>query len=106
VSQACVFDIDHQRSLAHSGTQRAADRLAAKGSMLHALMVDTANVLGLEAAQPDAVITLAKQMLLIRPMPGQPKIALHLVLERSQADLPQLRAHLHQIEQALLGAAA
>lgn len=33
-----------------------------------AAMVDTASVLGLEAASPDAVITLVEQSLRIRPM--------------------------------------
>lgn len=100
--QACVFDITMQRSLAHNGTQRMADRLAAKGAMLHAAMVDTSNVLGLGPSQPDAAITLAQHHLLIRPMRGRAHIALHLVLQRDRGNIGQARAELHRIDQALL----
>ena len=106
VTQACVFDIDLQRSLGHSGTQRMAERMAAKGSMLSAVMADTSNVLGLGPAEPDAAITLAHHYLLIRPVPGKPRIALHLVLERSHGNIGLARAQLQQIDQALLGAHA
>jgi hypothetical protein len=101
--ECSVFDIDLQRSLAHTGTQRMADRLAAKGAMLHAMLSDSASVLGLEAASPDAAITLDAHYLLLRPMPGRPRIALHLVIDRSQGNIGLARAQLHQIDQALLG---
>jgi hypothetical protein len=103
VIECCVFDVDLQRSLAHSGTQRMADRLAAKGAMLHAVMSDSANVLGLGPANPDAAITLDKHYLLLRPMPGRARIALHMVLDRSHGNIGLARAQLHQIDQALLG---
>ena len=105
VLECCVFDIDLQRSLAHSGTQRTADRLAAKGSMLHALMSDSAEVLGLGPASPDAAITLENHYLLLRPMPGRPRIALHMVIDRSHGNIGLAQAQLHQIDQALLGEA-
>jgi hypothetical protein len=103
VIDCCVFDIDLQRSLAHSGTQRMADRLAAKGAMLHAVMSDSANVLGLGPANPDAAITLDKHYLLLRPVPGRSRIALHMVIDRSHGNIGLARAQLHQIDQALLG---
>jgi hypothetical protein len=106
VLECCVFDIDLQRSLAHSGTQRMAERLAAKGAMLHAVMSDSANVLGLGPANPDAAITLENHYLLLRPMPGRSRIALHMVLDRSHGNIGLARAQLHQIDQALLGDAA
>jgi len=106
VIECCVFDIDLQRSLAHSGTQRMADRLAAKGAMLHAVMSDSANVLGLGPANPDAAITLEKHYLLLRPMPGRARIALHMVLDRNHGNIGLARAQLHQIDQTLLGDAA
>jgi hypothetical protein len=106
VIECCVFDIDLQRSLAHSGTQRMGDRLAAKGAMLHAVMNDSANVLGLGPANPDAAITLDRHYLLLRPMPGRARIALHMVIDRSHGNIGLARAQLHQIDQALLGDAA
>ena len=105
VTQCCVFDIDLQRSLAHSGTPRMAERLAAKGAMLHAVMADTANVLGLGPANPDAVITLSQHLLLLRPMPGKPRIALQLVIERAHGNIALTRQQLQQIDQELLGGA-
>ena len=103
VIECCVFDIDQQRSLAHSGTQRMAERLAAKGAMLHAVMTDCANVLGLGPANPDAAITLAQHYLLLRPMPGRARIALHLLIDRHHGNIGLARAQLQQIDQALLG---
>ena len=105
VTQCCVFDIDQQRSLAHSGTQRMAERLAAKGAMLHAVTADTANVLGLGPANPDTLITLPQHLLLLRPMPGKPRIALHLVIERAHGNIALTRQQLQQIDHDLLGSA-
>jgi hypothetical protein len=106
VTHACVFDIDSQRSLAHSGTQRMGERLAAKGAMLHAVLVDTSNVLGLGPAHPEAAITLAQHQLLVRPLPGRPRVAVHLVLDRSHGNIALARAQLQHIDQALLGSSA
>jgi hypothetical protein len=103
VTEACVFNVDLQRSLAHSGTQRMGEKLAAKGAMLHAMMSDAANVLDLGSADPDAVITLAQHLLLIRPMPGMPRVALHLVIERSHGSIALARQKLQQIDHELLG---
>ena len=103
VVECCVLDIDRQRSLAHSGTQRMADRLAAKGAMMLAVMSDSANVLGLGPAHPDAAITLEQHYLLLRPMPGRPRVALHMVIDRHHGNIGLARAQLHQIDQALLG---
>lgn len=100
--ECCVFDLDTQRSLAHSGTPRMAERLAAKGTMLHAVMSDTAKVLGLSVGHPDATITLDQHHLLLRPMPGQSRVALHMVLDRQHGNVGLVRAQLHQIDQALL----
>jgi endonuclease/exonuclease/phosphatase family metal-dependent hydrolase len=105
VTECCVFDIDIQRSLAHSGTQRMADRLAAKGAMMHAVISDSANVLGLGAAQADTAVTLEQHVLLLRPMPGRPRVALHLVIDRHHGNLALARAQLQQIDQSLLGTA-
>jgi hypothetical protein len=105
VTECCVFDIDQQRSLAHAGTQRMADRLAAKGAMLHALMTDTASVLGLGSASPDAAITLPQHLLLLRPMPGRPRVALHMLIDRSHGNIALARSELQQIDLALLAGA-
>jgi hypothetical protein len=106
VIECCVFDIDQQRSLAYSGTLRMAERLAAKGAMLHAMMADCANVLGLGPANPDAAITLTQHYLLLRPMPGRPRIALHLLVDRHHGNIGLARAQLQQIDQALLGSSS
>ena len=98
-----MFDIEQQRALAYTGAQRLAERLAAKGAMLHAVMLDTAQVLGLPGGHPDAAVTLAAHYLLIRPMPGQPQFCVHLVLDRHHGNVGLARAELHKIDQALLG---
>jgi hypothetical protein len=106
VTDCCVFDLDLQRSLAHSGAQRIADRLASKGAMLNAVLSDCATVLGLGSAAPDAAITLEQHYLLLRPMPGRPRLALHMVIDRHHGNIGLARAQLQQIDQALLGAGA
>jgi hypothetical protein len=103
--ECCVFDIDRQRSLAHSGTQRMAERMAAKGAMMHAVLCDSANVLGLGPADPDAAITLAQHYLLLRPLPGRPRIALMLLIDRHHGNIGLARAQLQPIDQAVLGSA-
>ncbi len=105
VIQCCVFDVDQQRALAHTSTPRMAERLAAKGAMLHAMLTDTANVLGVGGASPDALITLPQHLLLIRPMPGRPRVALHLVIERAHGSIALARQQLQQIDTELLGGA-
>jgi hypothetical protein len=106
LQQACVLDLDLQRPLAYSGAARSAERLAAKGAMLHAVLCDSADALGLGTAPPDALVTLAEHYLLLRPMPGRPGVALHLVIDRHQGNLGLIRAELHRIDQALLAPAA
>jgi hypothetical protein len=106
LQQACVLDLDLQRPLAFSGAQRGAERLAAKGAMLHAVLCDSADALGLGSAAPDAVVTLAEHYLLLRPMPGRPRVALHLLIDRHQGNLGLVRAELHRIDQALLAPGA
>lgn len=105
VTEACVLDLDLQRSLAHVGTQRAADRLASKGAMLHAMITDSAHVLGLTASSPDAAITLDQHYLLLHPVPGRPRVMLHMLIDRQQGNIGLARAQLHQIEQTLPGQA-
>jgi hypothetical protein len=103
VTEACVLDLDLQRSVAHVGNQRTADRLAAKGAMLHAMIIDSAHVLGLTASSPDAAITLDQHYLLLHPLPGRPRVMLHMLIDRHQGNIGLARAQLHQIDQALAG---
>ena len=103
VLECCVFDIDQQRSLAYAGTPRMAERLAAKGAMLHAVIGDCAGVLGLDAADTDAAITLPRHHLLLRNVPGHPRLALHLLIDRSHGNIGLARAQLLQIDQSLPG---
>jgi hypothetical protein len=106
VVHACVFDIDLQRPLALHGTQRMAERLAAKGALLHSVLVDAAEMLGIAPGEPDAAVTLGEHYLLMRPMPGRPRVGLHLMLDRQLGNIGMARAQLHQIDQALLGRSA
>jgi hypothetical protein len=62
-------------------------------------------VLGLGSAAPDAAITLEQHYLLLRPMPGRPRLALHMVIDRHHGNIGLARAQLQQIDQALLGTA-
>lgn len=101
VTDCCVFDVELQRSLAHSGSPRMAERLAAKGAMMNAVIRDSASVLGLGNAQPDAAITLAQHYLLMRPVPGHASLALMLVIDRHHGNIGLARAQLQPLDQAV-----
>ncbi len=67
------------------------------------MMSDSAQVLGLPASRPDATMTLDQHHVLLRTLPGHPRVALHLVLDRQQGRPELAHAQLQQIDQALLG---
>lgn len=101
VLSCCVFDLHSLKPLAHAGGAPSGDRLAEQGSILLAEMVDVARALGLGATRPEAAITAGQHHLLLRPVPGHPGIALHMVLNAQQANLTLARMQLERVEAPL-----
>jgi len=98
VLSCCVFDLHSLKPLAHAGGSPSGERLAEQGSILLAEMVDVARALGLGATRPEAAITAGQHHLLLRPVVGHPGIALHMVLNASQANLTLARMQLERVE--------
>lgn len=98
---ACVFDLHSLQVLAGRGEAPSAERLAQQGAMLLSQMNDASRALGLGPALPEASISTATHHLVLRPVPGHPGVAVHLVLQASQSNLTLARMQLERIEAPL-----
>ena len=65
--------------------------LASRGKEMLAAMMAGSKRLGLGAAVPEAAITLASHHLLLRPIPRNPGLALHVLLDKGSANLTLAR---------------
>jgi hypothetical protein len=93
----CVFDLHSKQVLAHAGGPPAADRLARQGSMLLTAMSDASRALGLGSARTEAAVSTSTHHLILRPVPGHPGVALHLVLAGSTGNQTLARLQLERI---------
>ncbi len=99
VVAACVFD-------AHTGGVMAAtggavpspERLALQGMALLTQAGHAARALGVQAANPEIAISSGQHHLLVRPVPGHPGVALHLMLSADSGSLTLARMHLERLE--------
>ena len=95
---ACVFDTHSMQVMASAGGPPMAERLAQQGAALLSAMNDASRALGLGPARPEASITTTGHHLLLRPVPGHPGVALHLVLQASASNLVLARMQLERLE--------
>jgi hypothetical protein len=93
----CVFDMHSMSVMASAGDAPPAERLARQGAALLATLLDASRALGLGPVQPEASITTGHHHLLLRPVPGHPGVALHLVLQAHGANLTLARMQLERI---------
>ncbi len=63
-----------------------------------AAMGDSARALGLGSGRTEAAVSTSGHHLLLRPVPGHPGVALHLVLLASTGNLTLARMQLERIE--------
>jgi hypothetical protein len=82
VVSACVFDIRLMVPLASIGNTATPERLAQQGAALLSVMNEAPRALGMStgAGGAEGVVTVAGYHLLVRPVPGHPGVAVHLVL--------------------------
>ncbi len=95
---ACVFDTHSMHVMAYTGGQPPAERLAQQGAALLAAMNDASRALGLGPARAEAGISTTSHHLLLRPVPGHPGVALHMVLQASASNLTLARMQLERVE--------
>jgi hypothetical protein len=97
----CVFEIASGRALAHAGSRPAADDLGQHGAGLLAVMASSSRNLGLGHTPADAAITLGAHHLLVRPLPHHPGLAMHAVLDKTNANLTLVRLQVGRLDGAL-----
>lgn len=102
---ACVFEPGAQRPLAHAGARPGPAMLTVQGAALAGAMMESSRALGFGSAPPDAAITLAGHHLLLRPLPQRPQQLLHLVLDKSAANLTLARLQVLRLDE-MFGIAA
>ncbi len=98
VLACCVFDMHSMVVMASAGGELPSPaRLAQQGAALLQTMADASRALGLGPALPEAAVTTAHHHLLLRPVPGHPGVALHLVMEAHGGNLTLARMQLERI---------
>jgi hypothetical protein len=94
----CVFDVHTLQTLAHAGSLPSGERLAQQGAQLLFAMANSARALGLGTGHTEAAITTGGHHLVLRPVPGHPGVALHLVLEANATNLTLARMQLERVD--------
>lgn len=94
----CVFDLHSMNPLASAGGPPKAERLAEQGTALLGAMGVAARALGVGAERHELAVSTASHHLLLRPVPGHPGVALHLVLLAGGTNLMLARMQLDRIE--------
>jgi hypothetical protein len=94
----CVFELSSQRTIGHVGGRPGPAGLAAHGASLMASMAEAAQALNLGDGAPDAAITLGRHHVLLRAVPARRGLAMHAVLDKSQANLTLVRLQLQRLD--------
>ena len=94
----CVFDIHGAKALAHAGSVPSAERLAHQGANLLVSALDGSRALGLGSTQPELALSTGGHHLILRPIPGHPGVAVHIVLLASAGNLTLARMQLERID--------
>jgi hypothetical protein len=97
----CIFDIATGRDVAHAGAGPDPAELARQGSALLASLGTAAGGLGLGHAVPEAMITYGVHHLLLRALPRYPGLALHAVLDKTQANPTLARLQIERLDGGL-----
>ena len=97
----CVFDIPGAKPLAQAGPVPSAERLAQQGANLLSSALDSSRALGLGSSQPELSLSTSGHHLVVRPVPGHPGVAVHLVLLASAGNLTLARMQLERVEAPL-----
>lgn len=91
VISVCVFETQSGHPVAHAGANPSGGALGSRGSDLLGAMTSASRSLGFGHAPPDAAITLGAHHLLLRGVPRNPGLAVHIVLDKTSANLTLAR---------------
>ncbi len=98
VVSCCVFETQSGHATAHAGANPGAAPLALHGSELISTMMGVSRALGFGHALPEAAITLGSHHLLLRGVPRNPGLAMHVVLDKTSANLTLARLQLMRMD--------
>lgn len=101
VTSCCVFEIASGHPKAHAGVTPDAELLGRSGMSLMMALRAGAATLGTDAGIPEAAITLAAHHQLLRALPTHPGLALHALLDKTQANLTLARLQLARLDAVL-----
>ncbi len=101
-----IFDVASGQGLLHAGARPSADELGQHGAALLAAMTQASRALGMGHTLPEAAITLGTHHLLLRAVPHHPGLALHVVLDKTHANLTLARLQIMRMDSVLDGAAS
>ena len=94
----CVFDIQGGRAMGHAGSGPGAAALATQGRLLLTAMNEASQSLGHGHSVPEAAITLASHHLLLRAVPRNAGLAMHVLLDRASANLTLARLQILRMD--------
>ena len=98
VVACCVFDTHSLQVMASAGSSPAPERLAKQGAALLAATGEAARGLGMGPVRTEAAISTPSHHLILRPVPGHPGVAVHLVLQAATGNLTLAKLQLERIE--------
>ena len=94
----CVFDIRGGRAMGHSGSSSEVAALAKQGCLLLTAMSEAGQSLGHGHSVPEAAITLGSHHLLLRAVPRNAGLAMHVLLDRASANLTLARLQILRMD--------
>jgi predicted regulator of Ras-like GTPase activity (Roadblock/LC7/MglB family) len=98
VVACCVFDTHSLQVMASVGSSPSAERLAHHGAAMLAAMGEATRGLGMGPTRTEAAVSTTSHHLVLRPVPGHPGVAVHLVLQAATSNLTLARMQLERIE--------
>jgi hypothetical protein len=103
VVTCCVFDVRRMLPLASLGHTATPERLAQQGAALLSVMNEAPRALGMtppqssDASPVEGVVSVPGYHLLVRPVPGHPGVAVHLVLTAGPGAATLARMQLERV---------
>ncbi|MBX3635011.1 MAG: hypothetical protein KF683_06420 [Rubrivivax sp.] len=94
----CVFDTHSLQVMASAGNSPTAERLAQHGAAVLGAMSEAARGLGMGPTRTEGTVSTSSHHLILRPVPGHPGVAVHLVLQAATGNLTLARMQLERIE--------
>jgi hypothetical protein len=96
-----IFDTATGQAQLHAGARPGGPELGQHGAALLGAMAHTSRTLGMGHALPEAAITLGTHHLLLRAVPHHPGLALHVVLDKTHANLTLARLQIGRMDAVL-----